>query len=154
MRHALARVPIRDAAADAEDEIGQILPAARGVHHFGMKLHAVELALAAAAMAATAQVSVRPATAKPAGGAATTSRWLIQICCRPGEAGEQRVGGVVQFERGQAVFALFAAAHLAAQQVRHQLLPVADAEHRLAGCKDGGVHGGDPGRKRCSGRPR
>ena len=47
---------------------------------------------------------------------------------RAGEAGEQRVGGIVQFQRRHAVLAFFAPADLAAQSMGHQLLPVADTE--------------------------
>ncbi len=50
-----------------------------------------------------------------------------------GQAGEQRVVSFVEFERGQAILAFFAARDRSSQQVRHQLLPVADAQHSLAG---------------------
>ena len=59
-----------------------------------------------------------------------------------GEPGEHGVGCLVELKRRQAVFALDALADLSAEQVRHQLLPVADAEHRDAQREDGGVHGG------------
>ncbi len=81
-------------------------------------------------MAATAQVAVRPATENPGGSVPTESRWLIQICWRPAMPCEQRIAAFVQLQRGQPVFALLARQHPAAQQVGHQLLPVADAEHR------------------------
>ena len=93
-------------------------------------------------MAATAQVPVRPATENPSGTRPTTSRWLIQTCCVPAEAAEQRVGRIVEFERRQPVLALHPLADFAAQQVRHELLPVADAEHRDAQRKDRRVHRG------------
>ena len=50
---------------------------------------------------------------------------------RAGETGEHRVGRSSSSQRGQAVLALVALRTLAAQQVRHELLAVADAEHRL-----------------------
>ena len=56
---------------------------------------------------------------------------------------EDRV--VVQFERGQAVLAFVALADLAAQQVRHQLLAVADAEDGGPAAKDRGIHCGAAG---------
>src|ERR1022692_1564407 len=42
--HAMERIPIAPAIANAEQEVGQDLAAARGVHDFGMELHAVEAA--------------------------------------------------------------------------------------------------------------
>ena len=154
-RHAMPRVPIRQAPADAEDEICESTPCRAwcGPPRDGTGRRKVSAR--GAAMAATAQVPVRPTTEKPAGSAPTESRWLIQICCAPAEAGEQRIVGLVEFQRRQAVLALLALPHFAAEQVRHQLLAVADAEHGLAvlrrsrdrpwGCR---------GRRRCAGRRR
>ncbi len=96
-------------------------------------------------MAAMAHVSVRPAAEKPSGRTPTTSRWLIQICWRPAEPGEQRVGGLVELQGGEAILAFLALANLAAEQVRHELLPVTDSQHGLAAGKDGGVHRGAAG---------
>ena len=41
-------------------------------------------------MAATRRWRVRASTRNPAGGSITASRWLIQICCAPRDAGENR----------------------------------------------------------------
>jgi hypothetical protein len=75
-------------------------------------------------MAAMAHVSVRPGAEKP---------------------GEQRVGGLVELQRGQAILAFLALANLAAEQVRHELLSVTDSQHGLAVGKDAGVHRGAAG---------
>ena len=68
-------------------------------------------------MAATAQVAVRPEHLEARGQRrSTVSRWLIQICCGPPHPANKRLGGVVEIERGEAVLALVALAHLAAEQ--------------------------------------
>src|SRR4030095_4774743 len=61
---------------------------------------------------------------------------------RTGESAEEGVGRIVEFERRQSVFALQTLADFSAQQVRHELLAVADAEHRDAERKDGRIHRG------------
>ncbi len=59
-----------------------------------------------------------------------------------GQPFEQRVGSGIQIQRGQAVFALFALAHLAAQQVSHELLAVADAQHGRTQGKNSRIYRG------------
>ena len=71
------------------------------------------------------------------------SRWLIQICCAP-EASRNRADGILKVERGLSVLAFVALADLAAEQMRHQLLAVADAEDSRAGDEVGGSTVGLP----------
>ena len=61
------------------------------------------------------------------------------------ESGEQRVGGLVELQGGEAILAFLAPANLAAEQVRHELLPITDSQYGLAVGKDGGVYGGAAG---------
>ena len=61
------------------------------------------------------------------------------------EPGEQRIGGFVELQHGQAVLALLALANLAAEQVRHELLSVTDPQYGLSLGKDAGVYRGAPG---------
>ena len=58
------------------------------------------------------------------------------------ESGELRIAGRVKFERGEAEFAFHALGDDAAQQMRHELLAVADAEDRLAAAENGRVDRG------------
>ncbi len=58
-----------------------------------------------------------------------------------GAAGEQVAGDTEEVQLREPVFALVAFAHAAAQQMRHQLLAVADAEHGMAVAQNGRVNG-------------
>ena len=49
-----------------------------------------------------------------------------------GQAAEQRIAGLIELEHRETVLAALVLAHLPAEEVRHELLAVADAEHRLA----------------------
>ena len=103
-------------------------------------------------MAAIAQVSVRPATEKPSGTRPTTSRWLIQTCWRPARPANSGSAASSSSSVARPYSPLIALADLAAQQVRHELLAVADAEHRHAEREDGGIHrGAARGRRRWTG---
>src|SRR6202011_5124122 len=60
-----------------------------------------------------------------------------------GKPGEQRRScPTVQLERRQSEFAPVALLNDSAQQMRHELLPVTDAQHRLIVAKNRGVNGG------------
>ena len=93
-------------------------------------------------MAATAQVSVRPSTENPSGTAPTRSRWLIQICCGPASPANSGSSASSSSSVARPYSPLLALPHCAAQQVRHELLAVADAEHGLAAVEDCGIDGG------------
>ena len=80
-------------------------------------------------MAATAHVAVRPTTVKPAGSAATTSRWLIQICCRPARPANSGSEAASSSSVARPYSPFSPLRDLAAQQVRHELLAVTDAQH-------------------------
>ena len=60
--------------------------------------------------------------------ASTVSRWLIQICCDPA-AFRNRVLIRIQIEGLPGRTRLWLLSNLAAQEVRHQLLTVADSEY-------------------------
>ena len=88
-------------------------------------------------MAATGQVAVLASTSKPVGRLRPPDR---DGSSRP--AGGRRRRGrdrssrrAVKIELGESVLALVALLHRAAQQVRHELLPVADAQDRNAGVR-------------------
>ena len=143
-RRPMPRVPILFAAAYRKGEVGKVLLAARGVNHFQVKLHGVELPLGSrdgSHRASLCAAGHGESFGQPAHHIAVTHPHLLG----PAQAGEHRVGYVMQLERGQTVLALVAPAHFAPQQVCHQLLAVADAEHRRAQREDGGVHGGTLG---------
>jgi hypothetical protein len=61
------------------------------------------------------------------------------------EPGEQRVGGLVELQGGEAILAFLALANLAAEQVRHELLPITDSQYGLAVAKMAGSTVGLPG---------
>jgi len=61
------------------------------------------------------------------------------------EPGEQRVGGFVELQRGQAILAFLALTNLAAEQVRHELLSVTDSHYGLSLGEDAGIHRGAAG---------
>ena len=145
-RDAMARVPVRHAAADAEDEIREDTPCRAWCGPLRDGTARRRASAPARRWRRPRRCSVRP-THREARRARAPTRVAMAHpdLLRAGEPGEQRVGGVVQFQRGEAVLALLALAHFAAQQVRHELLPVADAEHRLAAAKDRRVHRGTAG---------
>ena len=140
----MARIPVLLAAADVEDEIREILLPAPGVDHFGMKLDSVELAVGRGDGGDRAGVGAAE-HGEALGDAADHVAMAHPDLLRAGEPGEQRIGAVVEFEGGEAVLALVALADLAAQQVRHELLAVADAEHRLAAVENRRIDGGAAG---------
>ena len=127
------------AAANPKDEIRQVFPPARRVHHLGMELHAVELALRR--RDGRHRARLRP----PRHGKSRRERVHRIPMAHPdllpsGHALEQRIATFIQLEHGQTVFAALARPHRAAQQVGHQLLPVADAEHGNSGSEDGRIY--------------
>ena len=93
-----------------------------------------------AAIAATSQVPVRPATEKPSGTRPTTSRWLIQTCCVPASPANSGSAASSSSSVARPYSPFIALADFPAEQVRHELLAVADAEHRHAQRKDRRVH--------------
>ena len=112
--------------------------------HFGMELDAVE-ARAGRGDGGDGAGGGAAGDGKPGGAGGDHVAMAHPDLLAAGEAGEQRVGRTSEIERGQAVFAAVALAHLAAQQVRHQLLAVADAEHGDAEAKIAGSTVGLPG---------
>ena len=98
-------------------------------------------------MAAMAQVAVLASDAETRRAAATTtSRWLIQICWRPAMPREQGIGASRRSSSVARPYSpLSPLRTVAAQQVRHQLLAVADAQHGPAEAENGGVDGGAGG---------
>ena len=118
------------------------IAAARRVHHFGMKLHR-RTAARRRAMAAMAQVSVLPGRRnlrEPCTTIAMAHPDLLSPPRCPANSG----CAVAMIELRESVLAVVAFADAAAQQVRHQLLAVADSEHGLPRSRsriDGGAAG-------------
>ena len=139
-RDPLARIPVFRAAADVEDEVLENARALRRVDHFGMELHAVE---------PPRRIFDGRRVAGGRGGqnAEPGGRRSHHIAMRHpdllviADALQQLRIAVRQIENGQAELAFIALAHRSAEQLRDQLLPVADAEHRNAGRQNGTFHG-------------
>ena len=118
-----------------------------GVNHLGMELHAVEAALGVWRWRRWRRCGAAPRCENPGGRPATTSRWLIQICWRAAQAVEERRPRTASRVRSVArpYSPLSPLLHPAAQQVRHELLAVADAQHGMSGVQDGRIDRGAAG---------
>ena len=92
-------------------------------------------------MAAIEQVEVLPTAANPGGTPATTSKVThpdLLAFRKPGE--DPGFRPAIQLERGETILALLAFLDHAAQQVRHQLMAVADSQHGMAGVENRRIH--------------
>ena len=143
-RDAVARIPIGRAAAHSEDEVGEILLAACGMDHLWMELHSVQLA----PRVGNGSDRTRFCAAgyrKTRGHRAHHVAMAHPDLLRTGKPRKHGVGSLIQFESGESIFPLDALADLASQQMRHELLAVADAENGDAEIEDGGIYGGAAG---------
>jgi len=123
----VAHRPVALAAAHRIQELAQQVHPKRRVRHFGMELHAVEVSLQIAHRRNGGVLGLRQhdktwrgrlhhvAVAHPAG------QVEVQLL-------EQRLG-MHDGQQRAPVLALCGGLHDAAQQMRHQLMPVADAQH-------------------------
>ena len=112
--------------------------------HFGVELDSVELPLGRGDGGDGARCGA--AGDAEAGGQRRDGVAMVHPdLLRAGEAGKQGVGALFDFERGQTVLAFVALAHRAAEQVRHELLAVADTQDRAAERENGGIDGGAGG---------
>ena len=134
-------LPVAFAAADAEEKVFQHTRAFLGVRHFGMKLHAVEAVRIVGHGGHRAVRCVRNGHK-----ALRRARHLIGMAHPAGALGpepcQQAAVYPVHGHIGAPVFAARAALHWRAQQVRHQLHAVADAQNRHAQLKYALVHPG------------
>ena len=126
-------VPFRLDAGDVQHEVLVDLRAARRVHHFGMELDAVELALLVGDHGIGRMVRGRhDGKARRDGGDLVAMvhphRLAVADGAQPGQ--QRRLFG--DHDVGAAEFAGVAAFDLAAQLVRHRHLAIADAQHRHA----------------------
>ena len=140
-RRAAARVPVFPASAHAKYEIRQILPAPLRVDHFGVKLHRVKL-LAGRGHRGDGARSGAAGRGKALGQAGYRVAVAHPDLLPAAQPFKQRIGNWVHLQGRHAILAPFAFAHLAAQQMRHKLLAIADAEHRNAAREDRWVHRG------------
>ena len=111
---AMPHVPVLPASSNPKREVGQILLAARGVDHFQVELHRVEPALwrrHGRHRACAGAPRHREPFRHPPHHIAMAHPDLL----RAGQSAEHRVRRIVQFQRGQAVFALHALADFPAQ---------------------------------------
>ena len=129
-------------ARDPKNEVRQVLLAAGGVDHFGVKLYSVEAAPGrrdgsdgAGAGAPRDRESGRHA----AHHVAMAHPDLLRAA-ESARTGGRPPSSSSSVARPYSPF--IALADLSAQQVRHELLPVADTEHRDAERKDGRIDGG------------
>ena len=134
--------PLPLEAADAVQEVLQNLLAVLGVQHLGVELHAVQVLLGAAHSGVPAAVSMSDGTE-------TRGQLLhLHAVAHPAHGGLRHVleqGGDVVGQLDLAVLAGLGLAALTAQQVHHQLLAVADAQHGDAHLEQGLVHHGGVG---------
>ncbi len=133
--------PIAGATGDAVHEIGEQLGAVRRVHHFGVELHAVDLALVigdrgerravrdADAAEALRQLGHAVAVAHPD---------LRALALAPHPVEQRRL--VHDLDLGAAELAVMPAFDHAAKRGDQSLLAIADAEHRHVRIEDGLVH--------------
>ena len=130
------------AAADAEHEVGQILPAARGMHHFGVKLHAVEPAFGRgdgghAARRGAAGHRESPRAARPPG--RDGSSRSAGSPASPSNSGSE-VGSRSSVARPYSPFSPLRTSP--PSRMSHELLAVADAQHGRAQGKNSRVYRG------------
>ena len=140
-------VPILDASADVEHEVGEDGLAARRVGDFGMKLDAVEA------------VGGRSHGGDRAGGGGGENvealrRLGHQIAVahpdllaagNTAKEGIEGGAGAGQIELGDSVFSAIAFLDGTAQKMSHELLSVTDSENRSAGGEQCGIDGGAAG---------
>ena len=129
--------PLRGEAADLIQKVFQDVGAVDRVQHLGVELHAIELLL----LALHRRVGAARGGAddlEPGAERADLHAVAHPIDCLFGHAVEER-GVAAMGQLDLAVFARLGAAALAAQQVDHQLQPVADAEHRHTQLENRGI---------------
>ena len=134
--------PVLLEAADTEQEVLQQVVTVRGVAHLRMELRGVQLALGALHGGDGADVGLRgheEAFWRAAHGVAVAHPHGLLGGRVPVQGGSAVVRAR---ERGRAVLALLGVAHFATQRDGHDLLSVAEAEHRDAQLQDLGVDGG------------
>src|SRR5581483_6875344 len=144
LRDTVSRIPVWRAAADAEYEVREDFAPVRRVDHLGMKLHAVEAAHRLPDSGNGTGFGPRQHGESRGHGRDEVAMAHPDLL-RPREPAKSRRVNAVQFERRQAVFPLLALLHGSAEQVRHELLPVADSEHRPAAAKDRRIYRGTAG---------
>ncbi len=138
---ALARFPIGLAAADGEQEIRKNAAAGGGVDHFGMELDAEQAARVVFHRRDSAGGSFgRDAEARRDPGHYVTMAHPDLLLA--GGALEQRAGVGRMRQQRQSIFAFVSGCYDAAESLRHQLLAIADAEHRDAQSEDARVDRG------------
>src|SRR5690242_19392100 len=141
--HLTSRIPILDASTGPEYEISENLRPAGSVRDFRMKLHRIQTALGRGhggdrAGGGTAK-NVK-AVRRSLHGVAVAHPDLLAA----GDATKQPVG-TANIQLGEPVLATIALFHAPAQDVSHQLLPVADSEYRNAAGKQTWIDGGASG---------
>src|SRR5262249_25371205 len=125
--------PVAAAAADVDDEIAIELAAVRRVHHLGMELHRIELALLIGDRGKGRPLRCADdAEALRNGGDAVAMAHphLVAFALLP-YALEERIVAL-DFQEGAAEFAMIGGFDLAAQLRADRLLAIADAEHGKA----------------------
>ena len=136
--------PLRAEAADGIEEVFQDLGAVLSMQHLGVELHAVELLVGA--LHRRVKAALGGADDLEAGRHALHLHAVAHpVDSRLRYVSKQRRRLVGQLHL--AVFTGLRLAALAAQQVHHQLLAVADAQHRDAHFKQSLVHHGSVGLK-------
>ena len=134
----VASASSRAAAAAVVEEAFMSSLAVRGVGDLGVELHAVHPALADPPSRRPGRVGRGASRGSPPAPRVTASPWLIHTCSRAGRSCEQRRRRVDR-QRGAAVLPLPRGGDLAAERLRHQLMPVADAQHRHAQREQPGI---------------
>ena len=127
-------------------EIGEELGAVRRVHHFGVELHAVELARVVGdgrERRAVRHADGAEAVRQLGHAVAMAHPDLRALALRPDAIEQRRL--VDDLKLGAAEFAVMPAFDLAAERGDHGLLAIADAEHGHLRIEDGVVHAGRAG---------
>ena len=114
----------------------------RGVDHFGMELHAVEPARRVGHGRDGAGVGACPARRNPSGTPAPCPDGSSRSAGGPASPAKSGVGASSRSSVARPYSPLSPFSHRAAQQVRHQLLAVADAEHGRPRRENAGIHRG------------
>ena len=139
----ILRLPTGDAAADLAEEIAQHRRPADGVAHLGVELHAVE--------APRGVAHGRDRRVVAGGQDLKAGRDLLDAVAvaHPRLAGgvdaRQQRAGLGDLNLGEAILAPLAGMDLAAQQMGHELVPVADPEDRNPGLQNARVQRGGAG---------
>ena len=137
--------PLGAEAADVVEEVLQDLLAVLRMEHLGMELNAVKL------LVCTAHGGMAAAGGMGDGPESGSQLLHLHAMAHPADGGlrhlREQGGGAVMGQLDLAVLAGLRRAALAAQQVHHQLLAIANAQHGDAHLEQGLVHHGSVGGK-------